>query len=100
MAFCSECGSQLALDDRFCSSCGTRIPGVQPAVGAPVVVQPRTTAQSDTNGMATASFVLGILCLAGVGSLLAIIFANTAKRQIQESGGLKAAADSQRLDSC
>jgi hypothetical protein len=37
--------------------------------------------------MAIASLVLGILVLCGVGSILAVIFGNMAKRQIDESGG-------------
>ncbi|MGY2083456.1 DUF4190 domain-containing protein [Blastococcus sp. SYSU DS0539] len=39
-----------------------------------------------TNGMAIASLVLGILWLYWVGSILALVFGYTAKRQIQERG--------------
>lgn len=44
-------------------------------------------AQSGTNGLAVASFVLSLLWIVGLGSLLAIIFALVARRQIRESRG-------------
>ena len=39
-----------------------------------------------TNGMAIASMVLGILWLYWIGSILALVFGYTAKRQIRERG--------------
>jgi hypothetical protein len=47
-----------------------------------VIVQQNT----GTNGMAVASFVLSLLWLGGLGSLLAVIFAPIAKRQMRTSG--------------
>ena len=44
-------------------------------------------APQQTNGMAIASLVLGILWLYWLGSLLALIFGFVAKKQIRESGG-------------
>jgi hypothetical protein len=41
----------------------------------------------DTNGYAVASLVLGIIWLAGLGSLLAILFGYIGRRQINRSGG-------------
>jgi hypothetical protein len=43
--------------------------------------------QQSTNGLAVASLILGIVWIAGLGSLLALIFGGIAKRQIRESGG-------------
>jgi Domain of unknown function (DUF4190) len=43
--------------------------------------------RSSTNGMAIASMVLGIMWLAGIGSLLALIFGLKARKQIDSSHG-------------
>ena len=40
-----------------------------------------------TNGMAIASLVLGILCLYGIGSVLALVFGVQARKAIDASGG-------------
>ena len=57
---------------------GAPYPGAVPYVpgGAP-----------STNGLAIASLVLSILWLAGLGSVLAVIFGFVARRQIRASGG-------------
>jgi hypothetical protein len=44
-------------------------------------------AQQQTNGMAIASMVLGILWIWWIGSILALIFGYVAKSQIDQSGG-------------
>ena len=50
---------------------------------------PATVAsQSKTSGLAIASLVLGLVWIYGVGSILAIIFAVIAKKNIQESNGM------------
>ena len=54
----------------------------QPYGGSPYVVHQRT------NGMAVASMVLGILWIYWIGSILALVFGYTAKRQIQARGDL------------
>jgi hypothetical protein len=41
---------------------------------------------SGTNGLAIASLVLGILWLAGLGAVLAVVFGHISKRQIRERG--------------
>ena len=43
--------------------------------------------QESTNGYAIASLVLGILWLVGIGSILALVFGYTAKKQIAASNG-------------
>jgi hypothetical protein len=40
-----------------------------------------------TNGKATASLVLGICFLCGIGSILALVFGHQAKNEIEASGG-------------
>ena len=47
----------------------------------------QATARRSTNGLAVASLVLSIVWLAGVGSILAIVFGVVARRQIRESKG-------------
>jgi hypothetical protein len=39
-----------------------------------------------TNGMAIASFVLGLLWLGGLGSLLAVVFGAIGRKQVRETG--------------
>jgi hypothetical protein len=39
------------------------------------------------NGYAIASLVLSLVFVCGIGSILAVIFGNQARRQIRESGG-------------
>jgi len=51
-----------------------------PAVVAPV---------PKTNGLAIAAMILGILCLYGVGSILALVFGYQARTQIDSSGGMQ-----------
>jgi hypothetical protein len=41
----------------------------------------------ETNGLAIASLVLGIIWVLGIGSILAVIFGFVARRQIRQSGG-------------
>jgi hypothetical protein len=60
-----------------------------PYPGPPSYAPPQ---RSDTNGLAIASLVLSILWLVGLGSLLAIIFALVAERQIRRSAGQQGGA--------
>ncbi|MGY2076864.1 MULTISPECIES: DUF4190 domain-containing protein [unclassified Blastococcus] len=59
---------------------GPGYPPYSPPYGYPYALPQRT------NGMAIASMVLGILWLYWIGSILALVFGYTAKRQIQERG--------------
>ena len=68
------------------------LPGVREGLAA----QPHTAATSAephevvrTNRLAIAALVVGILWLFYLGSVLALVFGYTAKRQIDESGGLQ-----------
>lgn len=82
-------GWWLASDGRYYPP--EQAPGAGwPQGGAPV---PPTyqyggfPAPTQTNGLAIASMVLGILWIYWVGSILALIFGYIAKKQIDESGG-------------
>jgi hypothetical protein len=50
-------------------------------------VQPHYGGPTQTNGLAIAAMVLGILWLYWIGSILALVFGYVAKKQIDESGG-------------
>jgi hypothetical protein len=58
-----------------------------PPPAAPAVASGYGAAPAGTNGLAIASLVLGIVWIAGLGSLLALIFGVMAKNQIDASGG-------------
>lgn len=50
-------------------------------------IEPRQIPSRGTSGMAVASFVLSLVWIAGVGSILAVVFAVGALRRIGRSGG-------------
>lgn len=102
--FCSSCGVHVPAGAGYCPSCGTAVTGTAKASPAlPVLPPPPATwgppagyppgpaaygqAKQGVNGFAIASLVLSLLCLYGVGSILAVIFGNIARRQIREQGG-------------
>ena len=58
-----------------------------PVAPYPVAVSYAPGSAKPTNGFAIASLVLSIIWLAGLGSLLAVIFGIVARRQIRASGG-------------
>ena len=76
---CPSCGVTVGEGDRFCTSCGAGLTAQRIAIRSATAGS--GLAPRETNGMAIASLVLGILFLGGVGSLLAIIFANSGKRR-------------------
>jgi hypothetical protein len=55
-------------------------PNYGPPPGYPAWAPPHKR----TNGMAIAALVLSLLWLGGIGSVLAVVFGNTAQRQIRE----------------
>jgi Domain of unknown function (DUF4190)/zinc-ribbon domain len=63
------------------------LPGAVPSAGPAPYRTPGAPQASATNGLAIASLILGIVCLGGLGSILAIIFGYIGKRQIDESRG-------------
>jgi hypothetical protein len=117
MAFCEKCGNQCDPADAFCQFCGhpntaadgrtavspATVAGAATPVTAPVAATPATAAtpaipavppysppiliSTETNGLAVASMVLGILWIGGLGALLALIFGYISKGQIARSNG-------------
>jgi hypothetical protein len=86
--FCFRCGQAMEASAPTCPQCGAG--QLTPAIynAPPVVQQPPST--SETNGMAIASLVLGILWLYWIGSILAVIFGHIALGQIARSQGRSA----------
>ncbi|MGH9486079.1 MAG: DUF4190 domain-containing protein [Terriglobales bacterium] len=81
--FCGACGQPLELGAEACPRCGAShlAPPLPPGPAPP----PRSA--GETNGMAIASLVLGIMWLYWLGSILAIVFGHVALAQIRRSGG-------------
>ena len=78
--YCTNCGTALREEQRFCGTCGQSIEG--PVPGS-VAAMARSAPQ--TSGKATASLVLGIagfLVFPLVCSILAIVLGNQAKQEI------------------
>jgi len=99
--YCGACGSEVSSDAKFCGSCGkprvVQQGGTPPPPGAPPFpnpVGPPTgqqiqyvqVASPGTNGYAIASLVLSLVSACGIGSILAIVFGNMAKKEIAISG--------------
>ena len=100
--YCGACGSAVGSDSNFCGSCGkprtAQQGGTPPPPGAPPFPNPVAppipgqqiqyvqVASAKTNGYAIASLVLSLLGLCGLGSILAIVFGNMAKKEIAISG--------------
>ena len=99
--YCGACGSEVSSDAKFCGSCGkprvSQQGGTPPPPGAPPFpnpVGPPTgqqiqyvqVAAAKTNGYAIASLVLSLVGLCGIGSILAIVFGNMAKKEIAARG--------------
>ncbi len=99
--YCGACGSEVSSDANFCGSCGkprvAQQGGTPPPPGAPPFpnpVAPPTgqqiqyvqVAAAKTNGYAIASLVLSLVGLCGIGSILAIVFGNMAKKEIDARG--------------
>jgi len=100
--YCGACGSAVGSDSNFCGSCGKpRVApqgGTPPPPGAPPFPNPVAApppgqqiqyvqvAAAKTNGYAIASLVLSLVGLCGIGSILAIVFGNMAKKEIAARG--------------
>ncbi|GAA1159783.1 hypothetical protein F4556_004230 [Kitasatospora gansuensis] len=62
-------------------------PVALPLVGAPMMMQPVYAPRRQTNGLAIASLVFGLLCLpGGLFAIPAVVTGHLAKKQLRESG--------------
>lgn len=92
---CGRCGGIVGAGARFCPSCGAPFGATGVGVTGYSPVSPPQPAQPgpaqpvarQTNGLAIAGMVLGILWVWWIGSILALVFGYVAKGQIEASGG-------------
>lgn len=85
--FCSGCGNNVSVGERFCKVCGKEAsPGAAPppALGLPAE---GTIFPAQTSGKAVASLVCGLFLFAFPASILAVIFGHLAVSEIRKSAG-------------
>ncbi|MGH9465875.1 MAG: DUF4190 domain-containing protein [Terriglobales bacterium] len=89
--FCATCGQEMENGAAVCPRCGRSQlePSPPPPAFAPAPPAPASAAPTrvESNGLAIASLVLGILWFYWLGSILAVVFGHVALAQIRRSGG-------------
>jgi len=89
LVFCSACGNNVAVGDRFCRVCGKEQSEPVPATSAPGVAAHGlpTALPAETSGKAIASLICGLFIFAFPLSILAIIFGHLSLSEIRKSAG-------------
>jgi len=89
LVFCSACGNNVTVGDKFCRVCGREQSEPAPAAPAPGTaatgLQP--AAPTETSGKAIASLICGLFIFAFPLSILAIIFGHLSLSEIRKSAG-------------
>jgi type IV pilus assembly protein PilA len=85
--FCSGCGNQVSVGEKFCRVCGKETSTVSAA--APVLGPPAegTIFPAQTSGKAIASLICGFFLFAFPMSILAVIFGHLSVSEIRKSAG-------------
>jgi len=85
--FCSGCGNEVPVGERFCRVCGTEV-SVDP-VPAPVLgpTAEGTIFPAQTSGKAIASLICGVFVFAFPLSILAVILGHLSVYEIRKSAG-------------
>lgn len=82
--FCSQCGSAMTKEMKFCSSCGAKTEAGE-AVPVPQTVSPRTVAQTQRENKFIDLLMIPvaiILVLLGIGSVALTVASNTTTAQV------------------
>jgi competence protein ComGC len=85
--FCSGCGNNVSVGERFCAVCGKEVDvdsAPAPALGPP---SEGTIFPAQTSGKAVASLVFGLFVFAFPLSILAVIFGHLSVSEIRKSAG-------------
>jgi type IV pilus assembly protein PilA len=85
--FCSSCGNDVAVGERFCRVCGKEI--AADSAPAPALAPPSegTVFPAQTSGKAIASLVCGLFLFAFPFSILAVVLGHLAVSEIRKSAG-------------
>jgi Domain of unknown function (DUF4190) len=87
VVFCSGCGNNVSVGERFCAVCGKEVSGASaaaPAFGPPAE---GTIFPAQTSGKAIASLVCGFFLFAFPLSILAVIFGHLSVSEIRKRSG-------------
>jgi type IV pilus assembly protein PilA len=87
VVFCSGCGNNVSVGERFCRVCGKEVSAASapaPAFGPPAE---GTIFPAQTSGKAIASLVCGLFLFAFPLSILAVIFGHLSVSEIRKSSG-------------
>lgn len=87
MVNCSHCGTVNTPDAGYCVKCGQPLPAAASVVAAAAAGAPRPAGGAQTNSLAVASLLVGLLALAPPCAILAVVFGHIARSQIRKSEG-------------